>query len=141
MEVFILKKDHTISLRVRREQLEKIKDLGFKYSDVWEFGYERICEMERSELEKIVQKYHNLYIHAYTKLKNFGKRLESEHRELDRLLKWYTKQHRSIDNPSNQDIDTLKFQMKKRDIHSFTVGQVLEYFQENKPREQNENKF
>ena len=107
--------------------MEKIKDLGFRYSDVWELGYERICENERELLEKLEQKYHNLYIHVHTKLENFGKKLESERDELERLYEWYIKHH-SVDNPEQRSIDTLKFQMKKRDIHSFTIDQVYTYF-------------
>jgi hypothetical protein len=124
-----LKKDSTISLRVRSNELKKIKDLGFNYADVWQLGYERILENELSELKKLEQKYHNLYIHVHTKIENFGKKLESEQAELDRLFDWYIKNH-SIENPAQRSIEALRFQMKKRDIYSHTVEQVLDYFKE-----------
>lgn len=123
-----MNKDKQITLRVRSAQLKKIKELGFKQSDVWEFGFERILENERSELEKLRDKYYNLYIHVNTKIENFGKKLESEKAELDRLLDWYKKRGTSIDEPSAIDFDTVKFQLKKRDIHSFTVEQVFDYW-------------
>lgn len=125
-----MRKDKQINLRVRREQLQKIKELGFRYSDCWELGFERICENERSELEKMREKYHNLYIHVNTKLKNFGKKLDKEHSEIERLYNWYKKQNRSISNPSDQDRQALLFQMKKRDIHTFTVDQVFDYWKD-----------
>jgi len=123
-----MKKDTQISLRVRSKELEKITELGFKYSDCWQLGYERILENERSELEKLSQKYYNLYIHVNTKLENFGKKLDNEYAELDRILKWYNKQNRSITKPTDADIQALKLQLSKREIHSFTVEQVLEYW-------------
>ena len=122
-------KDKNLHIRVRSEQLKKLDDLGYNYCDCWELGYERILENEREELVKLEKKYYDLYTHVHTKLENFGKKLESEHEELKRLLKWYKKQaHRSIDNPSDEDIQTVTYQMKKRDIHSFTVEQVFEYW-------------
>lgn len=39
-----MNKDTQISIRVRSNQLKKIKELGFKYIDCWELGYERILE-------------------------------------------------------------------------------------------------
>lgn len=129
-------KDRPLTLRVRREQLDKIRELGFKYIDCWELGYERICETERAELEKLVKKYHDLYIHVNTRLENFGNLLENETKELDHLLIWYNKRpNASIDNPAQLDLDTLKLQMKKREIHSFTVDQVLDYWRKNKKQE------
>ena len=125
-----MNKDKLISLRVRSEQVEKIKELGFKYSDCWEFGFERICETELEKLTEMDKKYHNLYIHVHTKLENFGKKLDGEHKELERLLKWYKKRGTSIDNPTDVDIQTVKYQIKKRDIHSFTVEQVFDYWRE-----------
>jgi len=123
-----MRKDWTINLRVRREQVEKIKELGFKTSDCWELGYERICENERSELEKLDKKYHNLYIHVHTKLLSFGKRQLSENKELDDLLVWYNRRGTGIHNPTGLDVDTVKFQLVKRKIKSFTVEQVFDYW-------------
>jgi hypothetical protein len=128
VEVFEMKKDTQINLRVRREQLNKIKELGFKNIDCWEIGYERICESERAELEKMVKKYYDLYIHVNTRLENFGKKSDSENAELDRLLIWYRKADRSLTEPTGADLDALRYQLKKKEIHTFTVDQVLEYW-------------
>ena len=130
----MIKKDYTISIRVRSNELQKVKDLGFNYSDVWQLGFERILENEREELVKLDEKYHKMYIRVHTKLENFGNKLDSEYAELDDLLKWYLKQNRSITDPSERDINALKFQMRKRDFHSFTYEQVLDYFKKNKPK-------
>lgn len=134
MEVFELNKDTVLNLRVRKDQLKKIKELGFKYIDCWEFGFERICENERPELEKLDKKYHDLYIHVHTKLENFGKKLDSEYKELDRLLDWYNKRGTSIDNPTEQDIQTVKYQIRKRNIESFNVDQIFDYWR-SKPKD------
>ena len=67
-----------------------------------------------------------MYIHVNTKIENYGKKSESEKAELDRLKVWYLKQNRSIENPTQLDINTLTFQLKKRDISTFTVEQVFE---------------
>lgn len=127
-------KDYTISIRVRSTELQKVKDLGFNYSDVWQLGFERILENERAELVKLDEKYYKMYIRVHTKLENFGKKSDSEFAELDELMKWYLKQNRSIDDPTELDINALKFQMRKRDFHSFTVEQTLDYFKKNKPK-------
>ena len=121
-----MKKDAQLNLRVRRKQLEKIKELGFKYSDCWDIGYERILENEYESLVKLREKYHKMYIHVNTKIENYGKKSESEKAELGRLKVWYLKQNRSIENPTQLDINTLTFQLKKRDISTFTVEQVFE---------------
>jgi hypothetical protein len=136
MEVFKMRKDTPINLRVRREQLNKIHELGYKNIDCWELGFERICENERSELEKLVKKYHDLYTHVNTRLENFGKKLDSENAELDRLLIWFRKADRSITHPTGGDIDALRHQLKKREIHSYTVEQVLEYWRNTKKKEE-----
>jgi hypothetical protein len=124
-------KNTTISLRVCGEQLQKIRELNLNYVDCWELGYERICENERSELEKLDKKYHDLYIHYHTKLETFGRQPDTINKELDRLLEWYNKGNRNINNPSNTDLETLKLQMKKRGIRSFNVDQVIDYFRRN----------
>lgn len=127
-----MRKDRPLTLRVRSEQLKKIKDLGFKYIDCWELGFERILENELEELRKLRTKYYNLYVHINTKIKNFGTKQDSEIKELDRLKDWYLKQNRSLDNPSAQDFDTLKFQMSKKKIETFTPEQVIDYWRNGK---------
>ena len=121
-------KDRPLNLRVRREQLDKIKELGFSYIDCWELGYERILENERSELEKLAKKYHDLYLHVNTRLEQFGTKMQSENPELDRLYDWYSKRGSSITSPTEGDIDAVRFQLKRREIHSFTIDQVFEYW-------------
>jgi len=125
---FRLIKDSVLNLRVRREQLNKIKELGFKFIDCWELGFERILENERSELEKLDKKYYDLYTHVHTILENYGKKSDAETKKLDDLFNWYVKQDRSIDDPSEKDIQTLQLQVKKRNIHTFTIEKILSYF-------------
>ena len=130
MGVLFLEKNKVVNIRIRSKQYEKIKDLGFTFADCFQLGYERICENEREELEKLDQKYYNMYIRVHTKLENFGKKLDNEQKEIQRLYEWFTKQDRDINDPNNQDIQALKLQMEKRKIHSFNVEQVIERFKE-----------
>lgn len=52
-------------------------------------------------------------------------KLHKRNTELDELLVWYEKQNRSIIDPSDADVQALKFQLKKRKL-DFTEEQVYE---------------
>jgi len=129
-----MKKDTTIHIRVRSTELEKVKDAGLNYSDIWRLGMERFYENELDELKKLSKKLHKKWTHVDTLIRNYGKKSEQEYEKLDELYKWYTKQSRDIDNPTDRDKQTLRLQMTKRDIH-MPLEQVFEYFR-NKRGEQ-----
>lgn len=130
----MIKKDHTINLRVRSKDLKRIKEAGLKYSDIWDFGFEHFLCFEREFLKELDEKYYKMYIRVHTKLENFDDLSKSSYLKLSDLMDWYLKQDRSIEEPSQLDIDTLKLQMKKREIYGVTIDKVFEFFKENKPK-------
>lgn len=131
----MIKKDYTVSLRVRSKDLKRIKDAGLKYSDIWDFGYEHFLSFEREFLKELDEKYHKMYIRVHTKLENFDDLSKSSYLKLSDLLDWYLKQDRSIEAPSQIDSDTLRLQMKKREIYGVSIDKVFEFFKENKPKQ------
>lgn len=74
-----------VYIKISPQQKEKLKDLDIGITECFEIGYEKIMENERSELEKLVKKYHEKYILVYTKLENFDKK--NDQKELNKVEK------------------------------------------------------
>ena len=117
-------------MKIRREQYKKLKEYDIKLIDCWELGFIKTMENYGEELEKRKEKVYTEYILLEQQLKAYGKKLDTEQKEIERLLEWYKKRGTSIDDPSTTDLETVRFQMRKRNIISFTVEQVFKYWQE-----------
>jgi len=126
-----MSKDKTICLRVSTQQKKKLKELGIKYSDCWELGFNQILESYKDELEKKVQNVYTMYIQLKAKLEDCGKRLESEQSKLDQLWVWYKMRGANL-QPDDIERETIQFQMRKHHIMSFTLDQVLDYWRNKK---------
>ena len=105
-----------ISLWVLAEQKKTCKDLGIKYPEIWNAGYEIKVPKKKEELKNLAKKHYDLYIHfneLYIRCEKENKVINSK---IEELCKEYKQQGRSIYKPTRQDQFWINSRCKKHNI-------------------------
>ncbi len=123
-----------ISLWIESQQKETCKELGIKYPEIWNAGYDVKIPKTKQELKESAQKHKELYIQFEQMYIRLDADEKKNYEKLDKLLEWYKTidlghgLRRSISNPNIDDSKIVQYQLKKRKISGFTVDQVFEYW-------------
>jgi len=121
-------KNKTISIRISREQHKMIHDSMHTFYEVFNIGYDKIIENSPEKMKKSAVFHHKMYGQCIDKIAKINENVNTMYRQFDDILIWYKKQNRSIDNPTQADIDALELQLKNRKIYNFTHEKVFEYW-------------
>jgi hypothetical protein len=106
--------------------LKNIKTFDGRMSEIFEIGYEKWLENIPLLLQQRKDYYQKLYVQCTYNLHNCTVFTVQQNKELDNLYHMYTKQERSLDNPSSQDRNWVKAQVSKLKNH-LSVEQFFEY--------------
>jgi hypothetical protein len=108
-----------VVIRVSVEDKKLIKEFGGKYSDIWRLGFEKWIEELPSEMQKKAEYYQNMLLQCNDKIAKCNDIVTTRKSVLDIICEEYISRGRSIDDPSDLDINWIEARFSK---HKLTVS-------------------
>ena len=123
-----MSKTSTISLRVSVEQLDLLKSMGVRQSEIWDIGFDKWASSYPDYLQEKAQEYKKLYIQCIDKQGKLYTMYIQKNGFLDELYAIYMQQGRDIQAPSVEDRSWLKSRLGNLDNgNRVSMEQFFEY--------------